>query len=113
MLSIKFECDMFVYVFVVLPEVTWNGSYFRLFTQVAKRDETILSLQSELDATREEYETCSSELLEREQEVAELKGKLSKLEVELKGVKAERESGENKVRLLKGTTSLYMFIIIQ
>ena len=44
--------------------------------------------------------------------MAELKGKLSKLEVELKGVKAERESGENKVRLLKGTKLLYVFIII-
>lgn len=44
--------------------------------------------------------------------MAELKGKLSKLEVELKGVKAERESDENKVRLLKGTKLLYMSIII-
>jgi len=43
--------------------------------------------------------------------VAELKGKLNKLEVELKGVKAERESGENKVSLLKGTKLFYMFII--
>ena len=44
--------------------------------------------------------------------MAELKGKLGKLEVEMKGVKAERESGENKVSLLKGTKLLYMFIVI-
>ena len=30
-----------------------------------------------------------------------MKGKLSKLEVELKGLKAQRESDENKVHLVK------------
>ena len=38
--------------------------------------------------------------------MSELKGKLSKVEVELKGVKAQLESDENKVRLPKGTQSL-------
>ena len=35
--------------------------------------------------------------------MSELKGKLSKVEVELKGVKAQRESDENKVSLLNKT----------
>jgi len=38
--------------------------------------------------------------------VSELKGKLGKVEVELKGVKAQLESYENKVRLPKGTQSV-------
>lgn len=38
--------------------------------------------------------------------MSELKGKLSKVEVELKGVKAQRESDGNKVRLPKGTELL-------
>lgn len=44
--------------------------------------------------------------------MSELKGKLSKVEVELKGVKAQRESDENKVRLLKGIQSL-LFIMVE
>ena len=66
-------------------------------TQVAKRDETVLSLQSELDATQQEYETCSAELSERETEVAEMKTKIGQLEAELKDLKAQRESDESKV----------------
>lgn len=68
-------------------------------------------MQSELDATQQEYETCNSELSEREQELSEFKGKLTKLEVELKGIKAQRESDENKVRLLKGTKSLLLSMV--
>ena len=67
-------------------------------TQVAKRDETILSLQSELDATQQEYETLSTELSERETEVAEMKAKIGELDKELKGLRAQRESDENKVQ---------------
>ena len=37
--------------------------------------------------------------------MSELKGKLGKLEVELKGIKAQRESDENKVGLAKGIQS--------
>lgn len=70
---------------------------------MAKRDETILTLQSELDATQQEYETCSSELSEREREVKDLRGKLNKLEVEFESLKTQRESDENKVRTQKET----------
>lgn len=70
---------------------------------MAKRDETILSLQSELDATQQEYETCSSELSEREREVKDLRGKLNKLEVEVESLKTQRESDENKVWTQKET----------
>lgn len=44
--------------------------------------------------------------------MSELKGKLGKVEVELKGVKAQSESDENKVRLPKGTQSL-LFIMVE
>lgn len=67
-------------------------------TQVAKRDETILSLQSELDATQQEYVTCSTELSERETEVAEMKAKIGKMELEIKELRARRESVEDKVK---------------
>lgn len=67
-------------------------------TQIAKRDETILSLQSELDATQQEYVTCSTELSERETEVAEMKAKIGKMELEIKELRARRESVEDKVK---------------
>ena len=82
-------------------------------TQVAKRDETVLSLQSELDATQQEYETCSAELSERETEVAEMKTKIGQLEAELKGLKAQRESDESKVSYInKVIVFLIMFSLI-
>ena len=78
-----------------------NGHHCKaivISTQVAKRDETILSLQSELDATQQEYETLSTELSERETEVAEMKAKNGELDKELKGLRVQRESDENKVK---------------
>ena len=43
--------------------------------------------------------------------MSELKGKLSKVDVELKGVKAQLESDENKVRLLNKTQPLLFSMV--
>ena len=72
-----------------------------LCTQVAKRDEAILSLQSELDATQQEYITCSTELSERETEVTEMKAKIGDLESKLKELRAQQKSDEDKVNIVK------------
>ena len=67
-------------------------------SQVSKRDETILSLQSELDATQQEFEHCNEELNQREQEVSELKGTVSKMEANIRQLKAEQNSSNEQVR---------------
>ena len=43
--------------------------------------------------------------------MSDLKGKLSKVEVELKGVKGQRESDENKVRLSNRTRPLLFSMV--
>lgn len=45
--------------------------------------------------------TCSTELSERETEVTEMKAKIGKLELEMKDLRALRESDENKVKTRK------------
>lgn len=78
-----------------------------LCTQVAKRDEAILSLQSELDATQQEYITCSTELTERETEVTEMKAKIGDLELKLKELRVQQKSDEDKVNIVKRSSKGY------
>ena len=85
-----------LFIYLLTKYIALNFAYVTA-TQVAKRDETVLGLQSELDATQQEYETCSAELSERETEIAEMKTKTGQLEAELKGLKAQKESDESKV----------------
>jgi predicted nucleic acid-binding Zn-ribbon protein len=66
--------------------------------KVSKRDEAILSLQAELDATQQEYENCTSELEQRDKEVAERKSNIVKLEADVRAMKTQMENANEKVR---------------
>ena len=65
--------------------------------QVAHKDGLILNLQSELDATQQEFENTVEELAQKDEELSKLKSLVRETQTELKEVKSDREDRIAKV----------------
>ena len=65
--------------------------------QVAHKDGLILNLQSELDATQQEFENTVEELAQKDEELSKLKSLVRETQTELKEVKSDREERIAKV----------------
>lgn len=74
--------------------------HFIITSQVAHKDGIILNLQSELDATQQEFENTVEELGQKDQELAKLKGLMRDMQSEIKELKSDREEHIEKVRQL-------------
>ena len=74
-----------------------NDYIYLFYHQVAHKDGIILNLQSELDATQQEFENTVEELGLKEEELNKLRNMMKDVQAEMKEMKSDGEENLEKV----------------